>query len=36
MHDKEAYSVVYMANAKNFEEYLPEFEKIVKTFKFVN
>jgi PsbP-like protein len=35
MHNKEPYSIAYMANVKNYEEYLPEFEQIVKTFKFV-
>ena len=34
MHDKEPYSILYLANAKDFEKYLPEFEQIVKTFKF--
>jgi hypothetical protein len=35
MHDKQHYVLNYMANVKDFEKYLPEFEQIVKTFKFV-
>jgi hypothetical protein len=34
-HDKEPYVLEYMANVKDFEKYLPQFEQIVKTFKFV-
>ncbi|HEY9398580.1 MAG TPA: PsbP-related protein [Nitrososphaeraceae archaeon] len=34
MHDKEPYIILYLANVKDFEIYLPEFEQIVKTFKF--
>ena len=34
MHNKEPYYIAYMANVKDFEKYLPEFEQIVKTFKF--
>jgi len=35
-HDKKPYALQYMANVKDFEKYLPEFEQIVKTFKFKN
>jgi hypothetical protein len=35
MHDKEPYRIIYVANAKNYEKYLPEFEEIVKSFRFV-
>ena len=35
MHDKEPYYLAYMGNVKDFEKYLPEFEQIIKTFKFV-
>jgi hypothetical protein len=34
MHDKQPYQIIYLANAKNNEKYLPEFEQIVKSFKF--
>jgi PsbP-like protein len=34
MHDNEPYLLVYAANGKDFEKYLPEFEQIVKSFKF--
>jgi len=36
MHDKEPYYIGYMANVKDFEKYLPQFEQMVKTFKFVD
>jgi hypothetical protein len=36
MHDKEPYSIRYLGNPANFEKYLPEFEKIVKSFKFAD
>jgi hypothetical protein len=36
MHNKEPYFLLYMANAKDFQKYLPEFEQIVKTFKFID
>jgi len=36
MHDKEPYVVLYVANAKNYEKYLPEFEQMVKSFRFVD
>ena len=35
MHNKEPYSIAYMANVKDYDKYLPEFEEIVKSFKFV-
>jgi hypothetical protein len=34
MHDKEPYNILYLGNPIN-EKYLPEFEQIVKTFRFV-
>jgi hypothetical protein len=34
MHNKEPYSIAYMANVKDYEKYLPQFEQIVKSFKF--
>lgn len=34
MHDNEPYRLLYAANGKDFQKYLPEFEQIVKTFKF--
>lgn len=34
MHDQEPYYILFVANAKDYEKYLPEFEQIVKTFKF--
>jgi hypothetical protein len=36
MHDKEPYEISYFANPKNYEKYLPEFESIVKSFRFVD
>ena len=33
-HDKKPYALAYMANVKDFEKYLPQFEQIIKTFKF--
>jgi hypothetical protein len=35
MHNKEPYYIAYMANIKDFQKYLPQFEQMVKTFKFV-
>jgi len=35
MHDKQPYTISYLANTKNYEKYLPEFEEIVKNFRFV-
>ena len=34
MHEKQPFYIGYMANVNDFERYLPEFEQIVKTFKF--
>lgn len=36
MHNKQPYSIAYMANVKDFEKYLPEFEQIVESLKFVD
>ena len=36
MHNEQPYFIAYMANAKDFEKYLPEFEQIVKSLKFVD
>lgn len=35
MHNKEPYYISYMANIKDFQKYLPQFEQMVKSFKFV-
>jgi hypothetical protein len=35
MHDKKPYQINYIANPKNYEKYLPEFEQMVKSFRFV-
>jgi hypothetical protein len=35
MHNKEPYYISYMANEKDFQKYFPQFEQMVKTFKFV-
>ena len=35
MHDKQPYQINYIANPKNYEKYLPEFEQMVKSFRFV-
>jgi hypothetical protein len=35
MHDEQPYAISYIANAKNYEKYLPEFEQMVKSFRFV-
>jgi hypothetical protein len=35
MHDKVPYLIAYVANAKNYEKYLPEFEQMIKSFRFV-
>jgi PsbP-like protein len=34
MHNKEPYNIAYMANVKDYDKHLPEFEQIVKSFKF--
>ncbi|MDW0137178.1 MAG: hypothetical protein QOK70_05300 [Nitrososphaeraceae archaeon] len=36
MHNEHPYFIAYMANVKDFEIYLPEFEQIVKSLKFVD
>jgi hypothetical protein len=36
MHDKELYEISYFANPKNYEKYLPEFEQMVKSLRFVD
>ncbi|MDW0136199.1 MAG: PsbP-related protein [Nitrososphaeraceae archaeon] len=36
MHNEQPYFIAYMANVKDFEKYLPEFEQIVKSLKFVD
>ena len=36
LHDKDPYALSYMANSKDFDKYLPEFEQMVRSFKFVN
>ncbi len=33
-HDKKPYALAYMANVKDYEKYLPQFELMVKTLKF--
>jgi hypothetical protein len=33
-HDNTPYTLVYVANVKDYEKYLPQFEQMVKTFKF--
>jgi hypothetical protein len=35
MHDKEPYQMQYIGSPKNFEKYLPAFEQMVKSFRFV-
>ena len=34
-HNEEPYDFTYVANVKDYQKYLPEFEQMVKTFKFV-
>ncbi|MDW0138606.1 MAG: hypothetical protein QOK86_02575 [Nitrososphaeraceae archaeon] len=36
MHNEQPYFIAYMANVKDFEKYLPEFEEMVKSLKFVD
>ena len=33
-HDNKPYYIGYMANVKDYQKYLPQFEEIMKTFKF--
>jgi len=35
VHDSKPYTLQYAANVKDFQKYLPQFEQMVKTFKFV-
>ena len=35
MHDEEPYTLTYMANVKDYQKFLPEFEQMVKTFNFI-
>jgi hypothetical protein len=34
LHDNEAYNLLYAANIKDYDKYLPEFEQMVKSFRF--
>jgi hypothetical protein len=34
LHDKDAYYLLYAANVKDYDKYLPQFEQIVKSFRF--
>jgi hypothetical protein len=34
MHDDQPYNLNYITNAKNYQKYLPQFEQMVKSFKF--
>lgn len=36
IRNEQPYLIGYMANVKDFKKYLPEFEKIIKSFKFVD
>jgi len=36
LNGEDAYSLYYVANVKDFDKYLPEFEQMVKSFKFKN
>jgi hypothetical protein len=36
LHDKDAYSLLYVANVKDYDKYLPYFEQMVKSFRFKN
>lgn len=35
LHDKDPYYLEYIANTRDFQKYLPQFEQMVKTLKFV-
>lgn len=35
IHDSKPYIIQYVANVKDFQKYLPQFEQTVKTFKFI-
>ena len=34
VHDKNAYNLDYVANVNDFGKYLPDFEEMIKSFKF--
>jgi len=34
LHDKEAYNLDYVANVNDFDKYLPDFQEMIKSFKF--
>lgn len=34
-HDNKPYALAYMANVKDYEKYLPQFQQMIDTFKFV-
>lgn len=36
LHDNDAYFLLYAANVKDYDKYLPEFEQMVKSFRFKN
>lgn len=36
LHNKEPYIITYSADTNHFDKYLPEFEQLVRSFKFVN
>lgn len=36
IHNADPYYIGFMANSKDYEKYLPQFEQMVKSFKFVN
>jgi VCBS repeat-containing protein len=36
LHDKDPYALSYIANVKDYDKYLPEFEQMVRSFKFVS
>jgi hypothetical protein len=36
LHDKDAYMLQFIANSKDYDKYLPEFEQMVKSFRFKN
>jgi hypothetical protein len=36
LHDNEAYNLDYVANEKDYDKYLSDFEEMVKTFRFEN
>jgi PsbP-like protein len=36
MHNEEPYSLTYMANVKDYDKYLSDFEEMVDSFRFEN